>query len=98
MSVVVIVTHSLMFTGPSDKSSHLTPVVTSTAPANVTTGHVTTSHGYVTKAPGHVTTTPSHIATSLYRSPGNFIIGGEDCLVRGRGMVPYNSCLCYNCR
>ena len=85
MSVVVIVTHSLMFTGPSDKSSsHLTPVATSTTPADVTTGHVTATAGY--------------IATSLYRSPGNFIIGGEDCLVRGRGMVPYNSCLCYNCR
>ena len=95
MSIVVIVSHSLMFTGPSDKSSsHLTPVATSTTPANVTTGHVTTTHGYVTKATDHVTTTPSHIATSLYRSPGTVIIGGDDCLVRGRGMVHYNSCLC----
>ena len=102
------------FTGQCDKSSSR-----STATATTTTLATAPATGHVTKAPGHVTTTPGHVTTTVghttttpgpattttpSRSPGTVIIGGDDCLVTGRGMLHYIICLysfpcvCIDCK
>ena len=80
-------------------TGHVTTTPVTTTPGHVTTtpGHATTSPGHVTTTPSHVTTTPGHATTTPghattttpTRSPGIVIIGGDECLVKGRGMLYY---------
>ena len=77
----------------------MTPSHVTTTPGHVTTtpGHVTTTPGHATTTPGHATTTSGHATmtpghattTTLTHSPGIVIIGGDECLITGIGMLYY---------
>ena len=65
-------------TGQSASSP--SPHTTAGAGANVakTPGHVPVPPGHVSGTTGHVTTSPGHVS-----------VGGDDCLVTGKGLLHY---------